>query len=77
MEWVRGETIFQTEFSNSRLDSGQTYLHSFYDTLLADTHKNNGNISLSNKIFQRTINWCSQSGELAFTHFIEQCSKNN
>jgi len=72
IDWAKGKTDFQEEFSKLRVESDQTYLHSFYDALLALTHKNNGNQETANLMLTETLNWCEQSGEKAFINFITE-----
>jgi tetratricopeptide (TPR) repeat protein len=72
IDWARGENKFQIEFSKNRLETGQTYLHSFYELLLAMTYFDTGNKELAVSILTKAIDWCEISGEKAFVNIMRK-----
>ncbi|WP_022940770.1 TOMM system kinase/cyclase fusion protein [Psychromonas hadalis] len=77
IEWAKNETEFQQQFSKSRVESGQTYLHSFYETLLATSYKESGDEKKCEQVFKDVIDWCNESGEFAFKNYISKFYNNN
>lgn len=69
-DWACYNVDFQEEFSKSRLESGQTFLHSLYQCVLALTYFDNNEDRLAQSILTETINWCESSGEGAFVNYI-------
>jgi hypothetical protein len=71
-EWLEGGTQFQQEFSDYRVQTNQTYLHSLYQGILAKTYKDTGHIQQSQAIVAAALDWAHKNGELAFVDFLHQ-----
>jgi tetratricopeptide (TPR) repeat protein len=69
-EWLDGGTQCQQEFSDYRVQTNQTYLHSLYQGILAKTYKEKGHVQQSREIVAAALDWAHQSGELAFVDFL-------
>ncbi|MCJ8273724.1 MAG: AAA family ATPase, partial [Psychrosphaera sp.] len=71
-DWLEGGTQLQQQFSDYRLETNQTFMHSLFQGILAKTYKEQGDIQQSKSIVTDALDWAHQSGELAFIDFLHE-----
>ncbi len=64
--WLVHDIASQENFSKVRLESKQTYLHSYLEGVLIDTLINNSQFEEALLKSHRAINWAENSGEMGF-----------